>query len=361
MLCFVYSTCINILRRRVCIWQQTQRFCVCIALVNQKLKTVPICKKFSNSIHPTTIPKTNKEIEALLKCLFVDSQHYLHSAEKSDKFISHFQKSILPKLGKESLLGKFSETVSKYAQTELIKTTFVATGLSRVFIDTIEHTDKWMEKHSRKARLERGEPPPSPDDSEWMPDLLRIAYGDFIHLSVLLSQMFFALEFSCRTICALGCYNFALRISQAEVIQHDEVWKQLKRFGERRDNQCQICIVRDTCDFEVDFNTLARIYAYSMKIRQIADYTTRFASLNILNSHLAEPPFFYFASLMEVMETNFHIAKKCFPSSYLMSIPMLSYFAEVRKNLYPPISWTNTVVMKSLQERDDIRRKRKLS
>ena len=88
------------------------------------------CKKFSNSIHPATIPKSNKEIKALLQCLFDDSILYLDSAEKFSKFINHFQKSILPKLEEKNLFKKFAEVVSRYAQTELIKTTFVATNLA---------------------------------------------------------------------------------------------------------------------------------------------------------------------------------------------------------------------------------------
>jgi len=184
-----------------------------------------------------------------------------------------------------------------------------------------------------------------------MADLLRIAYGDFIHLSILLSQMFFALEFCCRMLCGFGCYNFALKISRAEVVQRDEVWKSLKRLGEKQGHQCEICIVRETCNFNIDFKALARIYAYAMKIRQVSDYTTKFASFDVLKSHLAEPPFIYFAALMDVLETNFYMAKDCIPSPHLKSIPKLVYFAEERKNLYPPISWINTIIMDFFKKR----------
>ena len=316
------------------------------------------CKRFSDSIHPSTTPKSNKEIKTLLQCLCDDSILYLDSTEKSIKFISHFQQSIIPKLEEKKLFKEFTETVSRFAQTELIKTTFVATNLGRIFMDTVQHTDEWMEKHSKAARKKRGELSDSFDDPEWMPDLLRIAYGDFIHLSILLSQMFFALEFSCRMICALGCYSFALKVSKAEVIQHDEVWKQLKRFGEKQGHQCEICVVRNTCNFEVDFNALARIYAYAMKVRQIADYTTKFASLNILKSHLAEPPFIYFAALMDVMETNFCMAKDCILSSHIESTQKIGYLAKERKNLYPPISWINNTVMEFFKDRADTRHKK---
>ena len=300
--------------------------------------TSPGCKKFSNSIHPATIPKSNKEIKALLQCLLDDSLLYLDSAENFSKFKNHFQKSIFPKLEEKKLFIKFAETVSRYAQTELIKTTFVATNLEKIFTDTVKHVDEWMEKHSRAAKLRREEPDIL--DPDYMPNLLRIAYGDFIHLSILLSQMFFALEFSCRMLCGFGCYNFALKVSRAEVVQHDEVWKQLKRFGEKQGHQCEICIVRETCDFDVDFLALARIYAYAMKVRQISDYTTKFASLDVLNSYLAQPPFIYFAALMDVMETNFFMAKDCIPSPHLKSTPKLVYFAKERISVHPYLGLT---------------------
>jgi len=322
------------------------------------LAKFPKCRRFSNSIHPATIPKSNKEIKTLLQCLFDDAIFYLDSAENFSKFKGHFQKSIIPKLKEKKLFGKFGETISRYAQTELIKTTFVTTNLEKIFIDTVKHTDEWMDKHSKAAKLKRGEFSPTLDDPELMADLLRIAYGDFIHLSILLSQMFFALEFSCRMMSALGCYNFALKISRAEVVQHDEVWKQLKRFGQKQSHECEICIVRNTCDFDVDFNALARIYAYAMKVRQISDYTTKFASFDILKSHLAEPPFIYFAALVDVMETNFYTTRDCIPSSPLKSTQKLVYLAEERKNLYPPISWINTIIMDFFKKRDDLRRKK---
>jgi len=77
---------------------------------------------------------------------------------------------------------------------------------------------------------------------------------------------------------------------KSEVIQHREVWKQLKKLGQKNGYDCEACAVKDSCHFEIDFSALARVYAYAMKVRQIADYTTKFASLNIFKSGLFEPP-----------------------------------------------------------------------
>jgi len=185
-----------------------------------------------------------------------------------------------------------------------------------------------------------------------MSDLLRIAYGDFIHFSVLLSQMLFALEFSCRMLNTLGCYNFALMVSKSETIQHDQVRKQLKRFSEKQGHECEICSVRDACYFGVDFNALARIYAYAMKIRQMADYTAKFASLDVFRSQLGEPHFPYFSSLIETVERNFHIAVRCFPETYYKLIGKFLFLEIQRRNLYPPMSWTCAMIRDFLRKRE---------
>jgi hypothetical protein len=311
------------------------------------------CEKFSQSIHPKNIPQSNNEIKSLLQCLRHDTILYLNSTRSIKEFKNHFQKSILPKLEDKNSLKGYFDLIQRYSQTELIKTTFVANSLDKTFEDTVEHVDEWMAKHSRKAKKLGGES--GSVESDYFPDLIRIAYGDFIHLSILLSQMFFALEFSCRTLCSLGCYNFALKALRAEVIQHDELWKQLKWIGSKQGQNCEICVVRDTCDSKIDFLSLARIYAYAMKVRQVSDYTTRFASLNIFKSELANPPFAYFLTLTEVMERNFRITRDCIPKRHLSLIPKLVVLGKHRREFYPPISLTNSIIRNFLLEREKLK------
>jgi len=294
------------------------------------------CARFSNSIHPTTIPKSNKDIRELLKCLAKDTKLYLDSAKTFEKIVSHFQESILPRLEQNQLSEKFMKQIKRYASTELAKTIFVTSNLERIFEKTVEDIDWWMEKYSRQAKIRRGqEESLHPDD---LADLVKIAYGDFIHLSILLSQMFFALEFSTRMLCGLGCYRFALKVSNSEVIQHEEVWRQLKKLGRKVGYNCETCVVKSSCNFEVEFSILAKIYAYAMKIRQIVDYTTRLASLNLFKSELLKPPFVYFSSLIKIVEKNFEIGRQCIPQNYLHLVADPFIIFE-RKQLYSPFSW----------------------
>jgi hypothetical protein len=312
-----------------------------------KISLKPECEKFSNSIHPKTIPQSNNEIKSLLQCLRHDTILYLNSTKSFKEFKNHFQESILPKLEEKNSLERYFDLIQRYSQTELIKTTFVANSLGRIFEDTVEHVGEWVAKR-RKAKRLRGESVSL--DMDYFPELLRIAYGDFIHLSILLSQMFFALEFSCRTLCSLGCYDFALKVLRAEVIQHDELWKQLKLIGLKQGRNCEICVVRDTCNFKIEFLSLARIYAYAMKVRQVSDYTTRFASLNIFKSELANPPFTYFLTLTEIVEKNFCLTMDCIPKRHFSLIPALVYLRELRKEIYPSISSTNSMVKNFLSD-----------
>jgi tetratricopeptide (TPR) repeat protein len=296
------------------------------------------CERFSNSIDPTTIPKTNKEIKHLLECLTKDALSYLNSIKHSDSFVSHFQESILPRLEQKKLSKKFVDKIDKYASAELIKTTFVASSFGKILEKTREDIEWWMERYSKEAKLRRGAP--ETFELNDLIDTTKIAYEDFVHLSVLLSQMFFALEFSCKMLCGFGCYRFALKVSKAEVIQHKEVWRQLKRLGQKTGYDCEACAVKESCDFKIDFLALARVYAYTMKVRQITDYTTRLASLNIFKSGLFKPPLAYFSYLTKIVESNFFLGKKCLPDEYLSRVPVrFLLFAEKRRKLYAPFSW----------------------
>lgn len=297
------------------------------------------CEDFSDSIDPKAIPKSNEEIRQLLNCLAKDTILYVNSTKRSDDFVSHFQNAILPRLEQRKLSEKLAIEIDKYARTELVKTTFVLSSFSRLFDKTLEDIQWWLEKYDKKARLRRGEKTgiTGLDD---LTDTIKIAYEDFVHLSVLLPQMFFALEHSCKMLCSIGCYKFACKVLKSEVIQHRELWKQLKKLGHKTDGDCDICAVKESCNFQIDFLALARVYAYTTKIRQLVDYTTRLASLGIFKSGLFEPPFPYFSHLTSIVENNFLLAKKSLPKSFLVRVPSLSFYSmEERKKLYAPFSW----------------------
>lgn len=305
------------------------------------------CDNLSNSIHPSTIPKSNKEIKKLLECLVKDSELYLGSVVDKEKFQLHFQEKILPRLEKSNLIKDFSNEINKYARIEISKTTFVRGNLAKIWRETAEDIEWWMEKYIKAKVRVRGEKDVLSFDD--LTDLLKISYGDFVHLSVLLSQMFFALEFSCKLICSFGCYRFALKISKSEVIQHNEIWKQLKKLSNKTGVDCDVCAIKESCYFDVNFASLSRIYAYAMKIRQIVDYTPRLASFNIFNSGLFEPPLNYFSSLTKIADANFALIKDCFPKDYEFT-PFRFKLNSHRMKLQKPFSWDENELKRLLKE-----------
>lgn len=310
------------------------------------------CQKYYDSIDPTKIPKSNQEIQELLVCLNRDARLYVDSVSKDrGGFIQRFKQSILPKLEAEGLLKKFIDQMDEHIRIELFKTVSAVSNLERS-LEKVENDFKWwVEKYGRKERSRRGETiDPLAHETEPIVDALKLCYIDLVHLSMLLSQMFFALEFSCRNVCALSCYRFALKVARGRVIQHRELWRTLKRLGERRGIDCETCALLSTCNFKIDFLALSRTYAYATKIRQIADYTPKFSSLNIFKSELLSrtpTSISYFRCLIEIIEANFDLIKGCLDQQ------LATRFLIPRKKLYGPFSWDERSLLSKIKKDPD--------
>lgn len=307
------------------------------------------CQKYCHSIDPTTLPKSNQEIKELLTCLNEDAKLYVDSISKNQiDFIRRFQKSILPKLKAKGLLKDYIDQMDRHIRIEVFKTISVVSNLEPLLEKIANDFKWWVEKYSKGKRSKRGETENSiAYEVEPLVDALKLCYVDLVHLSMILSQMFFALEFSCRNICALGCYRFALKVARSQVIQHAELWRTLRRLGEKTSVDCEACTALSTCDFKINFPALSRVYAYATKIRQVADYTPRFSSLNIFKSNiLSQIPRSrsYFQSLVEITEANFGLIKSCLDQQLTMR------FFIPRKELYGPFSWHEKSLLSKIRK-----------
>jgi hypothetical protein len=76
------------------------------------------------------------------------------------------------------------------------------------------------------------------------------------------SQLFFAIEPCCKIACALGDLDFARRIASDEINQHIDVYRTLKVLAQ--------------ASYAFDFDALAKLYAYTIETRIVADYTDFF-------------------------------------------------------------------------------------
>jgi len=256
------------------------------------------CSKFSDSISPETMPKSNKEIRKLLECLKEDVESYVSSLEKGkDDFINHFRKSILPMLEKKDLFTPFESQLTKYVRVLEAKTVSIFHNYQvsmKKLLDDLKQSNLILKYHGT-------------DSSRFkhiLVESVKLAYVDFSNLLMIASQIFFALEFYCKILCALGCVRFALKVARSELIQHNVCWKQLKSLSGKNSRYCETCIISNTCKSKIDFEALSRIYCYCIKIRQIADYTPKLISLNIRKSGLIEPPITYFSNLEFLLRQN---------------------------------------------------------
>ena len=310
------------------------------------------CQKYFGSIDPTAIPKSNQEIQELLECLNRDTRLYVDSVSRDNcGLVQRFKQSILPKLEAKGLLKNFIDQMDEHIRIELFKTVCAVSDLERS-LKKVENDFKWwVEKYGGKERSRRGETvDPLAYETEPIVDALKLCYIDLVRLSMLLSQMFFALEFSCRNVCALSCYRFALKVARSEVIQHGELWRTLKKLGEKTGVDCEACAVLSTCNFKIDFLALSRIYAYATKIRQIADYTPKFSSLDIFKSKiLSRTPtgIPYFHCLVEITEANFDLIKGCLDQQ------LATRFWIPRKKLYGPFSWDERSLLFKIKKYPD--------
>lgn len=289
------------------------------------------CKKYSDSISPKTMPKSNKEIKKLLECLKEDVELYVSSLEVGeDDFVNHFRNSIMPILEKKGLFKSFETQLTKYIRVLDAKTVSIfhsfQVSMKKLF-DDLEH-------HNRIQKYQ------GTDSSRFkhvLVEAFKLVYVDFTNLLMIASQIFFALEFYCKILCALGCVRFALKVAREELIQHNVCWKQLKSFSEKSSHYCETCIVSDTCKSKIDFEALSRIYCYCIKIRQIADYTPKLVSLNIRKSGLIEPPISYFYNVEFLLKQN-----SLFYSCLADIIPDVGYGRkELVEELRSPFIWEN--------------------
>jgi len=301
------------------------------------------CSKFSDSISPKTMPKSNEAIKELINCLKIDVDSYITSLEKGkDDFITHFRESVLPLLKKKGLLRSYETQMSKYIRVTDAKTisTFhnFKLGIKKLWDD-----------YKQINSIQRFTPKEGARVDQFLIESFRVAYVDFSNMLMIASQMFFALEFYCRILCALGCVRFALKVSRAEMVQHRDLWKQVKRFSDKN-TYCETCLVSDTCKSKIDFGALARIYAYSMKVRQVADYTPKLVSLNIFKSGLIEPPLTYFSSVHSLLKEN-----TLFYDCLADFVPAIGYGRkEILEELRSPFIWGDEDRLKeAIREKED--------
>ena len=98
-------------------------------------------------------------------------------------------------------------------------------------------------------------------------------------LGLFCSELFFTVEAACRVICIGTCLGFAIKsLFSNVIIQHDEVYKTLKRIGQENTENvsCITCANKKSCLEIPSINEIASIYEFCYHIRVIKDYKKEF-------------------------------------------------------------------------------------
>ncbi len=98
-------------------------------------------------------------------------------------------------------------------------------------------------------------------------------------LGLFVSELFFTLEAMARALCIASCLAFSIKsVLPMVTIQHDEIYKTLKRLGSKdRDKvTCRLCPIAESCICSQSYNQIALIYELFYHLRVIKDYRLDF-------------------------------------------------------------------------------------
>lgn len=248
-----------------------------------------------------------------------DCKEFISSCGQLDDFLNHFMR-IGKELISKGLLKSLRTRIDFHSTLTKYKISPLEDYLNQFWGNYLQENDEVF----RKVTNELGRAvslPPSEEELSSLSDEeqalvtqacqeLQMNYIRFIVIiGAFVNQLFFAFEAECKILCSLGCFPFSLLYAKNEIFSHNDIWKALKRLGKisQRGVTCQICRIGDSCDFSINFEALANIYCYAIKVRMLSDYEDLF--YNYRESW--EKMKVYFDMVKEVVASQMEITNKC--------------------------------------------------
>lgn len=248
-----------------------------------------------------------------------DCKKFISSCKQLDDFVAHFSK-----------IGR--ELFSVDLLNDLLTRVDFHSTLTGHKVEPVEHFVKlvWEDYLRRNGeiyyaiKIKLGKTvslPPSREEFESLTDgeqrlvtqACQELQNNFIHfiagIGGFINQAFFAFESACKILCSLGCFSFSILYAKHEIISHRDVWRYLKWLGKiiQGNVRCQICKVSDTCKFSINFEALANVYCYAIKLRMLSDYEDFFYNYE----ESWEKIKVYFDKIKEVINSQKNIKEKC--------------------------------------------------
>lgn len=203
---------------------------------------VDVCVALSESIKPKTLNqlKLNAAFDDMLDCFDKYSKIYAETYETIDvTLIMSFRSKILPELKAKARDDYYLRRLIKWKNLAENGVEFAEYAWMLLLKDLSEEAVPALGNQAQaEAKKKR---------------ILRTGFGCSI-----IGRLFFSIEHSCRVACSLADPEFARKTASGEVIDHREVFRSLGKLGRSLSRS--------------GFSELAKLYAYTIKMRMLADY-----------------------------------------------------------------------------------------
>jgi len=277
---------------------------------------------FSSSIGPGSLSKLRKNgaFSRFMKYFQRDCEIFVETHDKLDSFLKHYE-IIQKHLVDRELLDNFIERIGFHSKLRDYKISALDEYLPKLFAEYNSILEEILEDLKRDI----GRTVSFPIDKQQFEALtdkqkksileaeerIQLSYNQFVGVvSGLINTIFFAFESSCKVSCSLGCWEFAILFSTNNIIQHNFIWKTLRRLGkvmQEKTTRCDRCLMDEGCDFEIDFEALANSYCYAIQMRMLMDYEIFFYENSKIWKQVEE----YFKKLREIIDCQKVIQNKC--------------------------------------------------
>ncbi len=277
---------------------------------------------FTNSIGPGSLSKLRKKgaFSNFMESFQKDYEIFVATHDKLDSFFEHY-KLIQKQLMDRELIDNFIERIGFHSKLRDYKISALDEYLPKLYF---EYTNR-LEEIAEDLTRDVGRAVSFPIDEQQFEALtdrqqelvleaeerIQLSYSQFVGvISGLINIIFFAFESSCKISCSIGCWEFAVLFSKNSIIQHNSIWKTLRKLGkvvEEKTTQCGRCLMDGGCDFEIDFEALANSYCYAIKMRMLMDYEIFFYENSEIWNKVEE----YFKKLREIIDCQKVIQSKC--------------------------------------------------
>jgi hypothetical protein len=277
---------------------------------------------FTNSISPGSLSKLRKNgaFSEFMEYLQRDYEIFIETHDKLDSFLEHY-KIIQKQLMDRELLHNFIERIDFHSKLRDYKISALDEYLPKLFTGYNSILEEILEDLKRDI----GNTVSFPIDKQQFEALtdrqkesileaeerIQLSYNQLVGvISGLINTIFFAFESSCKISCSLGCWEFAISFSTNNIIQHDSIWKTLRKLGkiaQEKTTRCDRCLMDKGCDFEIDFEALANSYCYAIQMRMLMDYEIFFYENSKVWNQVTE----YFKKLREIIDCQKAIQNKC--------------------------------------------------